>query len=215
MHTMLPLGRDTALSSDETTGTIAAYNRHIDQYIAASDTTPAPEVVEWITRTLHVAAKTPHVLELGSGHGVDAEYLEQTGATVVRTDGAQAFVDRLRQLGHDARVLDITRDPIAHDTFDVVYANAVLLHLTREQTRTLIARVRNALRPDGVFAFSVKEGEGAGWSDEKLDAPRYFTYWNATDLRALCVTAGFSDVQIVRTHESGRGLMWLRVIARS
>jgi hypothetical protein len=44
-----------------------------------------------------------HVLELGSGPGGDATYLEGHGLRVTRTDAALAFVAMMRTAGHEAR----------------------------------------------------------------------------------------------------------------
>ncbi len=79
------------------------------------------------------------VLELGSGPGREATVLERLGATVRRTDGTPAFVERLRAAGHDAHVLDARRDPLG-GPYDAVFANAVLLHLSRPDLQALLGR---------------------------------------------------------------------------
>jgi len=76
----------------------------------------------------HVAGG--EVLEFGSGPGLEALYLEQLGVTVHRTDATPAFVERLQESGHQARILDVRSDDLA-GPFDAILANAVLLHLGR------------------------------------------------------------------------------------
>ena len=68
------------------------------------------------------------VLELGTGPGWDADLLETLGLSVERTDAAIAFVGRLLEAGHQARVLD-ARAADYGGPYDGVLADAVLLHL--------------------------------------------------------------------------------------
>lgn len=79
-------------------------------------------------------------------------------------------------------------------------ANAVLLHFTADETRKVIQKVYSALNDNGVFAFSVKKGTGEVWSNEKLDAPRYFNYWDEADLVYVTLLAGFKELSIKVTE---------------
>jgi len=64
----------------------------------------------------------------------------------------------------------------------------------------------------GLLAFTVKEGDGSGWSEHKLGLPRHFTYWRAGPLRAFLEARGWQ----VESLECGQGRTdrWLLVIAR-
>jgi hypothetical protein len=50
--------------------------------------------------------KTAAILELGSAHGRDADYIESLGYKIYRTDAVKAFVDYLQAKNHDASVLN-------------------------------------------------------------------------------------------------------------
>lgn len=151
-------------------------------------------------------------LELGSGTGREARYLEQRGLRVERTDGTAAFVAMMRRDGADARVLDVRTDDFG-GPYDAVLAMAMLLHLSRDEFRGVAAKARTAVRPGGIFALTVKEGDGGGWSTAKLGAPRWFTYWREAPLRDALVRAGWG----VRTleHVPGATDDWLYAIAEA
>lgn len=151
------------------------------------------------------------VLELGSGPGWDADYLERLGLTVQRSDLTPAFVEMMRAGGHDARVLDARTDDLG-GPWDGVLANAVLLHLNRDEFATVLARVAQAVRPGGVFAFTLKEGDGEGWSEAKLELPRWFVYWREPDVRSALKQTGWTVLSL--DHASGRSDDWLNIIAR-
>jgi len=61
--------------------------------------------------------------------------------------------------------------------YDAVLADAVLLHVTREQFVDVLQRARHAVASGGVLAITLKEGDGEAWTEAKLGRPRHFTYW--------------------------------------
>jgi SAM-dependent methyltransferase len=190
--------------------TLAAYQDGIDAYLAGS---PAGVAVSVAALLEQVAAHVPggEVLELGSGPGREAQYLEQRGLRVHRTDATPGFVERLRQEGHHARVLDVRHDPLG-GPYDAVVANAVLLHLDRDDFGHVVRVCHDATRPGGVFALTLKEGEGEAWSEAKLDQPRWFVYWREHGLRNALEAAGWTIIRL--EHVQGRVESWLHVLCR-
>ena len=141
------------------------------------------------------------MLELGSGTGRDALLLEARGLVVERTDATRAFVDMLRRGGHDARVVNALTDDLG-GPYAGVLANAVFLHFDDRELRLVLRRVRASLAADGVVAFTVKEGDGAGWSTDKLGAPRHFTYWQPDPLCRLLEDEGWL-CELLTRHTGG------------
>jgi predicted TPR repeat methyltransferase len=189
--------------------TLASYEQGVEAYLDASNPTPHPPYEEFLHRVVSLLPAGSRMLELGSGPGDDALFFEHHGLLVRRTDGTRAFVERLRSNGHQADVLDVTTDEFG-GPFDVVFANAVLLHLTVDQFDTVLAKAARAVHPDGLLVFTVKEGDGTEWTTTKLDRPRYFTYWRETAMRAHLTTAGWTAVSIEQVN--GRLEPWLYVI---
>jgi predicted TPR repeat methyltransferase len=191
--------------------TLASYDLAIDAYLSASPGTPSEEYLQF--RRAVVAALPPNarMLELGSGPGHDAVFFESVGVDVHRTDGAKSFIDRLHANGFQAKLLDITTDEFG-GPFDVVFANAVLLHLTTPQFDLALARAGRAVTSNGVLAFTVKEGDGDAWSLAKLAQPRYFNYWREPELRSRLVAAGWQPTSVENVQ--GRLEEWLHVICR-
>ncbi|MCM3522377.1 bifunctional GNAT family N-acetyltransferase/class I SAM-dependent methyltransferase [Curtobacterium sp. P97] len=211
----LPDGRtETVMRRDlSAERTLLAYERGADRWTERTDGHRAGLVDD----LLGLVPGGAQVLELGSGPGRDADALEAAGLRVDRTDGTTAFVDRLRAAGHEARVLDVRRDGWG-GPYDAVVANAVLLHVARSDTPAVLERARRAVRPGGVLAATVKrgdgDGQGDGWSDRKLDDPRWFTYWDEDALAAAVTTAGWHDVRVRETTRPGAEERWLTVTAR-
>lgn len=198
--------------SETNSRTIDSYNTHIQEYMDGTPQEVSGYVKEWLDETFSDVPKDAHILEFGSAFGRDAAYLQAKGYQVACTDATPAFVDLLQQKGFNANVLNAITDELPQD-IDVVLANAVLLHFTRDEAAAVIGKVYSALNPGGKFAFTLKQGEGEGWSEEKLGAPRFFCYWTDQQINDLLVATGFQDVAI--TDDVGnRGTGWLQIIAK-
>ncbi len=152
------------------------------------------------------------VLELGSGPGWDAMYLESRGPRVLRTDGAPAFVQMLQAAGNQTQLLDVRVDDCG-GPYDAVLADAVLPHITREQFVDVLQRARQAVSPGGVLAVTLKEGDGQAWTEAKLGRPRHFTYWREPAVRAALLETGWQVLSL--EHVVGRVEPWLFVLAQS
>jgi SAM-dependent methyltransferase len=188
--------------------TLETYEAGAAEY-ATRNAGPYPPVVAFLDRLAELVGKGC-VLELGSGPGRDADYLEGRGVRVIRTDGAASFVEMMRSDGHDARQLDLRTDDFG-GPHDAVLADAVLLHLPQRQLEDVLHRLRSAIRDGGLLAFTVKKGTGAGWTTEKLGRPRYFVYWQEQALRQVLTSAGWTVASL--EHSTGPADDWLQVIA--
>ncbi len=203
--------RDT----DETSNarTIDSYGRRTQEYIDGTPHEVSGTVKEWLDRAVAGVLRDARILELGSAFGRDAAYLASLGYRVECTDATPAFVDVLRATGLGARVLNAITDELPRNV-DVVLANAVLLHYTRDEAADVIGKVYGSLKPGGTFAFTLKLGEGEEWTEAKLGAPRFFCYWTQPEIRGVLTAVGFADVTIWTSRHRVGGSEWLLVIAR-
>jgi SAM-dependent methyltransferase len=166
---------------------IAVYEQHAERYASRQDEEGKPPQWwwDWLDDAWLLAARLVtdsriRVLEIGSGPGRDADYLENAiwpHATVDRTDAAQAFVDYQRSQGHAARRLNVLEDwPLGEHQYEMVLAAAVFHHFTDDQARVALARMTDCLVPGGVLAFSQRRGDGEEFNPGWLGAGRYFRY---------------------------------------
>lgn len=195
--------------TDPDDATLAAYQSRAQEYVHCTPW-PFPELLAFLDRFADLAGTGP-VLEIGSGPGRDADYLESLGVRVIRTDATPAFVTRLRETGHDARLVDVRTDPLG-GPYQGIFANAVLLHLSRDQFEYVLRRARAAIVPDGVLAFTLKEGDSEAWSEHKLGLPRHFTYWREPAVRDALDRSGWRDASIDHIASGGG---WVHVMARN
>ena len=198
--------------SESNTKTIESYNDHTQEYITGTPQEVSGVVKDWLDGSIVDVPKDARILEFGSAFGRDAEYLASLGYRVECTDASTAFVDLLQQKGFDAKVLNAITDELPQE-LDFVLANAVLLHFTRHEASQVIKKVFDALNVNGKFAFTLKQGEGESWSEEKLGAPRFFCYWSEPQIRQLLAETGFSVIDIDSDKETTNAT-WLQIIAK-
>ncbi len=187
--------------------TLESYELGVQEYIDGTSHEVSRSFKGWIDATLSYLPAHAQIIEIGSGFGRDARYIESLGFRVERTDAAEAFVSFLQGKGFAARTFNILTD--AFDAqYDLLFANAVFLHFTPEELETVFAKVHTALNKDGILAFTVKRGEGQEWSNAKLGRPRYFCYWSENRILPLLERAGFEVIYL------GGDEVFLQIIAK-
>ena len=193
--------------TDPVDTTLATYQATAQRYVDASGP-PGPSLTSFLDRLVELVPGGT-VLEVGTGPGWDAAHLEERGVTVTRTDATPAFIDRLRAQGLEVQLLDVRHDDLG-GPYDALLAQAVLLHLDPRQLEDFLVRARQVAE---VLALTLKEGDGQGWTNGKLDAPRHVTYWRADTLRTVLERAGWCVLSL--DHVMGTHEPWLRVLARA
>jgi SAM-dependent methyltransferase len=174
--------------------TLNSYELGIPEYIARTAAEVTGNFKYWIDATLARLDTHARIVEIGSGFGRDARYIESRGFAVDRTDATEGFAQLLEQEGYTVRRFNVLIDNFSA-TYDCIFANAVFLHFTREELERVLEKAYAALAPQGLLAFSVKNGDGEEWTTAKIGHPRYFCYWRKKDIQALLVSKGFTCME--------------------
>jgi SAM-dependent methyltransferase len=205
-------GLDSAQNDNATT--LHSYQQKAQIYVETTPHAIEGTHKEWTDKSLALIPKNGKILEIGSGFGRDAEYIRSQGFAIECSDAVPNFIKILKEKGFTARTLNLLKDPI-NGTYDMVLANAVLLHFTPKETAHILQKVRAALKDGGIFALRVKKGDGAAWSNEKIGEPRYFYYWQPEELKATLTECNFDWLDVIEgTTTLGSITDWLCVITR-
>ena len=167
-------------------------------------------VQRWLDASIEQIKEWGTVLELGSGLGLDADYLESEWLKVMRSDITSVFIKHLESEWHDVATID-ARTFELKKKFDAIVADAVLLHFDMEEFQESLLSINAHLKQRGVFAFTVREGDGA-LIKENDRGQRFFQYWQMDILQSVLERYGFKLVS--HTKELVGGHVWLNVIAK-
>ncbi|HEX9805123.1 MAG TPA: class I SAM-dependent methyltransferase [Candidatus Dojkabacteria bacterium] len=159
-----------------------SYEKNADKFISKTGFGIKETTKEWYSEFLKKVPGNGKILEIGTGHGRDADYFESLGYRVIRSDAVDSFINFNRSREKEIHKLDIINDPIEFE-FDAVFANAVFLHFKREDFKKAIENLRKSGAVGKPFAFSLKEGEGDYIETEKLCSERFFKLWTEEELR--------------------------------
>jgi 2-polyprenyl-3-methyl-5-hydroxy-6-metoxy-1,4-benzoquinol methylase len=114
------------------------------------------------------------VLDIGSGVGVLAEYLQNKGFDVECIDPSIEMVRRTTTKGlktTQARIQDFTTS----SQYSMVFAILSLIHVPKKEFEMQIQKIASFLPSKGVFFLGLLEGAGEKISSDEY--PRFFSYY--------------------------------------
>lgn len=187
--------------------TIQSYEEYAEKYDAIVSEAPSPKVAESLRRLAESAGAGAAVLEIGSGAGRDADFVESLGLVVRRTDATRAFLDLQAARGKRGELLNVLTDDLG-GPYDAIMALCVLIHIDRGSTGTVLRKIAEALRPNGVFLVSLREGEG------ETGGNYHTVYWQRDSFASALAAAGL-NVEWDQHSIGGDGDAWWTFLARS
>lgn len=186
--------------------TIQSYEEYAEKYDAIVADAPSPDVAESLRRLAESAGAGAAVLEIGSGAGRDADFVESLGLVVRRTDATRAFLDLQAARGKRGELLNVLTDDLG-GPYDAIMALAVLIHVDRDSIEMVLRKIAGALRVHGLFLVSMREGEGETGGNYQT------VYWQRDAFASALAAAGL-HVEWDQ-HSNGRdGDVWWTFLAR-
>ena len=167
------------------------------------------------TQTLFLRMLPHHayILDFGCGSGRDAKAFLEQGYKVDAVDGSAELCRRASELiGQPVKQM-LFEDLSAVGQYDGVWACASILHLPRRELVSVLQKISDALKPDGVLYASFKYGDFEG-----IRGGRYFIDLIEKSLAGLM--AKVPSLQIVDnwvTNDVRPGReeeRWINILAR-
>jgi SAM-dependent methyltransferase len=186
--------------------TIQSYTESVREYDGQVSARPPRYIAAALRRMMKHVPAGGLILEVGSGTGRDADFIESLGGKVRRTDATQAFLDLQAERGKHAERLNLLTDTLG-GPYDAILAICVLIHVERAATDRVLRKIRRALRPGGVFLTAVWEGT------RQTDGRYHMTYWTRRAFATRLTAAGLTVVWDNRRVARG-GKMLLTFLAR-
>ena len=175
---------------DITRLTLAHYDANADAFFSG---TLDHDVSQNIGAMLEaITAPAPlTLLDFGCGPGRDLKKFAAMGHRAVGLDGSAQFVAMARAYsGCEVWHQDFVHLDLPADTFDGVFANAVLFHVPRVALPKVLGDLFAAIKPGGVLFSSNPRGNNQeGWNGQ-----RYGSYYDYETWETFVTAAGFTPL---------------------
>lgn len=165
--------------------TIQSYEDYADRYDAAVGTVPNVADQAILRRLAGMVGSGGSVLEIGSGPGRDADFLETLGVKVRRTDATRRFLELQAARGKHGDLLNVITDEL-DGPYDAAVALCVLIHIPRDGIDHVLSKIAASLRPGGAFLVSMRDGDG------ETGGKYHTVYWRRDAFAARLERAGLT-----------------------
>ena len=177
------------MKSSNNDRTVAAYENYARRYAANVPPQPSESGASALRNLADVLPSAGHVLDIGSGPGWDADFLEGLGVRVHRTDVTRSFRDFQAERGQRVDALDVLTDKIA-ETYDGILMLCVLQHFERTELDGVLHKLVSALRGDGAMLLSHPVGEDEFW-EHTASGDYRVVRWSSAALNERLRSVGF------------------------
>lgn len=194
--------------------TIEIYEKLSKRYIkdiAGTNIKQLPDFVKLLP-------KVSRVLDVGCAGGRDSKKFIKAGFEVVGIDLVDVFLKEAKKSVPQAEFIkmDLLNLKFSDNYFDGIWANAVLLHLKKEDIPQALKGFHRILKPKGKLYVSVKRGRGEKHKEEKLSGEnkRFFSYFLKNELEGFIKNAGFKIISsnIFPDSLGRQDLKWIGVL---
>lgn len=162
-----------------------------------------------VERAVALLGRTGHALDLGCGAGRDTRYLLAQGWHVTAVDQEASAIAHLATLPQDRlRAVQSSFEAFGYepDAYDLVSAQFALPFIPNTQFPDVFARIKQAIKPGGVFA-----GQFFGVRDEWNTPERKMTFVTreqADDLLRDLTVKEFREIENMGNTATGLPKYW-------
>jgi len=159
------------------------------------------------------------VLDVGCAAGRDTRILKDMGFRVVGTDLAERLLDIARQTNPNIEFVlaDMRRPPFADESFQAVWASAVLHHVERNEMPGVLKEFWRTLATDGILYILTKAGRGLLRTNENSVSgeTREFELVTVEELDFMLQSADYKKISLEQNLSKSRpGLYWAKALYR-
>lgn len=144
------------------------------------DRFPFPESLPQFVRQYAPHPLGNRVLDVGSGTGVLAKWLQDQGFDVLCLDPSSEMVRRCKEKGLQV-VQGTIQNYRADGKFAMVFAILSLIHVPKAQFADQIKHLAELLPEKGILFLGMLEGKGEGFTEGPA-YPRFFAYYSPDEI---------------------------------
>lgn len=197
----------------------STYNKIAQDWFTDHDT--STQATPSIDKFVSFLKEGSTVLDVGCGPGLKAKYLNSLGFKITGIDFSEEMITiaKKNSPSSDFQVKDITKPLGFTEKFDGVFAHAVLLHIPKQEIKSVLQNLSAVLNAGGYLYVSVKELQ-AGKPQEEIvtesdygyEYERFFSYFTLPEIKEYLEDSNFTVV--FENLDTSRNASWVKVIAQ-
>ncbi len=196
--------------------TIEVYNKLGKGYLENSKKVTPPERLPFSK----LFSKGSYILDVGCGGGRDSNFFIQKKLKVTGIDTSPVFIKLAKKEVPEAafKCIDLLKVDFPKETFDGIWAQAVLLHLKRKDLPKALKKFHKILKQNGVLHLTLREGKGEAYVKDKIsnEEERFYTYFSRKEIKNLLRKQGFKIILFKVTGDVHQraDINWMRIWAQ-
>lgn len=176
--------------------------------------------IEGTDKYLSFFKSNEHILDIGCGGGEKSKYFVKKGFGVTGIDFSDEMIKLAKEQVSAAKffVKDIKQPLGFENFFDGVFAQAVLLHIPKDEVIDVLKNITTSLKLKGYFYVAVKELRQGGKDEETVkesdygfEYERFFSYFTLDELKECVEAIGLKVIYEIITP-SGK-TNWIQIVA--
>lgn len=158
---------------------------------------------------LQMLPRCAKIIDIGCGSGRDVKVFSDFGIDAVGIDFSSKMIEIARENAHNGLfyVMDMESISFPSATFDGAWANCSLLHISKKNIPTVLKKICEILKPNGIFYVSVKQDivdELFSPDARYKGVEKYWSFYEKRELLDLLGDAGFKIIDVVISEKNGR-----------
>lgn len=188
--------------------TIEYYNTHATEYFLR---TVGADMHVHYYNFLKFVPKEGKILDAGCGSGRDTKHFLSLGYEVTAIDASEEMVKLSTQFTGQETILMNFYNVDFQNVFDGIWSIASLLHIPKNRIADVLKRFTYALKKDGIWCISFKEGE-----NERIEGDRFFNDYDEKTFKTLITNHPLLKIENLwySTDYIGRKQRWLTILLR-
>jgi cyclopropane fatty-acyl-phospholipid synthase-like methyltransferase len=154
-----------------------------------------------------------HILDAGCGPGRDSLYFIKNGYKITSMDASEEMIKIASKLTEQNAIKMRFQEMDFDNDFDGIWANASLLHVSKEEMSDVMDRLTKALKKDGIMFTSLKYGD-----KEEVIEGRFFNFYNEDSWEKVLENCpGLNPIKIWKQEDSRsnfKGQYWICSLSR-
>lgn len=143
------------------------------------------------------------IIDIGCGSGRDAKVFSEKGFVVTGIDFSSKMIEVAKEKAPQADFHVMDMRSLNFDLiFDGAWANASLLHLSKNEFSRVLKSIYKSLKFNGLFYIKLKKGssEGLELDSRYNNLEKFYSYYDEQEMRELLLAAGFTVLDLFVTE---------------